>query len=188
LTQLRPMQIAATMIVVFCVSFGVLWRQRNHAGEPAPLQSAALSMPPPIAESPVRQPVSSGLVAQRPAERGANSRPSQMEEPAPYDSGAELPVVVGIVPKQDLFRDQSTNFEAVWKKVNEGIISNGADKPLTITVIDTDVPTQQATQATFELAKGAQRHFGTHDGLTMLSGDQLTLRSPSYRDMIQPVP
>jgi hypothetical protein len=175
--------------VVFCASFGILWWQRNHANEPTALPSAAPA-PPPTAAAPILlQQAQSGRLAQAPAEvRSANARPSQIEEPAPSDSDAELPVVFSIVNKPDFLRDRSSNFEGAWKKVNEGIISNGADKPLTVTVIDTDVPTQETTQATFELGKGAQRHFGVQDGLKMSKGDQLTVRSPPYRDMIQQIP
>jgi hypothetical protein len=189
LTQLKPVHVAATMVVVFGVSLGILWWQRNHANEPAALPSAAPAPPPSTAAAPILQQAASGRLAQAPAEvRAANARPSQIEAPAPSDGDAELPVVFSIVNKPDFLRDRSTNFEGAWKKVNEGIISNGADKPLTITVIDTDVPTQEKTQATFELGKGAQRHFGVQDGLKMSSGDQLMVRSPPYHDMIQQIP
>ncbi len=188
MTPLRPITVASTMLLIFCASFALLWRQRNPAAEPA---RAATGVPTPAAAgvAPARPaPVGAALASASSGGQGPGPRPEVSDVPPANDSGPDMPVVVGVVHKQDVFRDSSTHFEAVWKKVNEGIISNGADRPLTVTVIDTDVPTQETTQATFVLPPRGMKHFGVPDGLTMASGDQLILRSPSYRDVTRQVP
>jgi hypothetical protein len=183
---------AVTMISVFVVSFGIMWRQRaamesqvTVTAPAAPADgtpSVGSSSPAPrhsFAESP-------RLIA-APA-RAANSRAPAIETPPSNDDGPELPVALSIVNKDVYIRNESTDFVAVRRNVNEAIVSNSGDKPLVITAIETYIPTQEASQTQFSLAKGGQKHFGVEDGLNMLAGDQLTLRSPSFRELSQQIP
>jgi len=189
MTQPKPMHITAMMLAVFCLSFGILWRQRHQAAPPAP-QPGVVSAPPPAPTSAVLRAQAGGLLARPPASgRLAIARPSPAADaPAADDGGEPLPVIFNILHKPDYFRDRSTNYESVRKEVNEGVVSTTSSTPLTLTVIETDVRTQQTSQFSFDLAWRAQRHFGMHDGLQMSSGDQLTLRSPPYRDLVQQIP
>ncbi len=185
----KNIAIAAGLLAVFCASFSIMWWQRNHIDAAPAIESAAV--PPPQAAARPALPLAwAEPAAQPPAERASvMSRPAAITPaPASEEVDDDLPVIVGIVKKSDMFRDSSTNYEAVRKDVYEGVVSTASDKPLTITVIDTDVPTQESSQATFVLASRGERHFGMHDGLTMASGDQLTLRSPPYRDVVQQIP
>jgi hypothetical protein len=97
-------------------------------------------------------------------------------------------VVLGFIQKSDLFRDASTNYITARRRVNEGVLSNVAGQPLTVTIVDTDVAKRLSTETIFDMNRGAQLHFGQRDGLTMASGDLITLKSPHYRTFTQRVP
>jgi hypothetical protein len=66
--------------------------------------------------------------------------------------------------------------------LTEGVAFNQSTKPLTLTIIDVG---QTTTQAQITLAAGVQKRFGVDLGLTMLEGDLITLRSPTYHDIVQ---
>jgi len=192
-------RIAAALVAWFCVCFAYQWWHRDRNAGPTET-AAAIELPPVAAPAAERTPVRPAGLAFPPTAAGASpplapredGRPRRLAPlPAPSaepEDAGEMPVVVGFVHKTDIFRDSSTDYETQRRVVNEGIVSTADDKPLTITVIDTDVPTQESSQATFVLPKGGEKHFGMHDGLTMASGDQLTLRSPPYRDRVQQIP
>ena len=189
---LRPLTLGAVMIAVFCTSLGVLW-WRGRSAVPVTETPAASAPAEPVPAPPAAPPVVVGLgpPAALPAAVPAPPRKAQPTAEQSADSdpdGPELPVVVGFIRKNDVFRDASTNYISTHRWVNEGIVSNGADGQLTVTIVDTDVPTQQSTETLFDLGKGAQRHFGQRDGLTMASGDLITLKSPHYRPFTQQVP
>jgi hypothetical protein len=193
--HLKAIYVAAALIALFCASFSIMWWRRDQLERAASDQTASIEpvpvTPPQAAVTPSLQRAPADPVAPAPAQsRILNSRPvaAAPESPASDADGGDLPVVVGIVKKSDIFRDSSTNYETVRKKVYEGVVSTASDKPLTITVIDTDVPSQESSQATFVLASRGEKHFGVHDGLAMASGDQITLRSPPYHDLIQQIP
>lgn len=66
--------------------------------------------------------------------------------------------------------------------LTEGVVLNRLQAPLTLTVVEVG---QETTQAQITLAGGMQKRFGVDQGLRMLAGDVLTLRSPNYRDITQ---
>jgi hypothetical protein len=191
LTDLKPMHYAAMMTLMFILSFGMLWRKRDEGDQTVMARSAAPTAPmPPTPVSPQSRPAPAPAPAvpqPQDVRRAEMRRPSQEDWDADQE-GEEIPVVFGIIRKVSLFRDRTTNFESVRREVNEGIVSADPGKTLTVTVIETDMQTQEAMRTTFELAKGAQRHFGAQDGLNMASGDQLRLHSPPYLDLVRTIP
>jgi len=132
------------------------------------------------------------MIAQ-PAER-AGERPlpiSQAQEtPASDDYGPELPVVFAFSERYVYTTEEDADGQTanVSKRVKEGIISNSSDKPLTITATEVNIATQETSQAQFVLSVGMQKHFGSDQGLKMISGDQMTLRSPTYRESVLQIP
>jgi hypothetical protein len=180
------------MIFVFCTSLGLLWwRARSpvsEAGMPAASAPSGLT-----AASPYTRPVVVGLgeAATAPPAAPEPLPKAQLEAAEFSDSnpnGPELPVVLGFIQKSDLFRDASTNYITARRRVNEGVLSNVAGQPLTVTIVDTDVAKRLSTETIFDMNRGAQLHFGQRDGLTMASGDLITLKSPHYRTFTQRVP
>jgi len=84
--------------------------------------------------------------------------------------------------------DENRPGAKISRDVYEAIVTNNSEKTLDITVIETNLPTMEKSEAGFSLAKGNQRHFGIAQGLKMLPGDQLTLRAESYRDITNMIP
>jgi hypothetical protein len=180
--------IIAIMVVSFSLSFAVLWRQQKGASPPsrAPLPAAPVH----LARS------ESVSVPAAPVAREPQSAPSQAPPPpattppAHSYEGPDLPVVFGIINKsvytvQDDEHGVPTN---VTRNVNEAIVSNSSERPLTITVTELDQSKTKFSQGQLMLPPGAQRHFGEDLGLQMLSGDELTLASASYHDLIRQIP
>jgi len=181
----------ATMVVSFSVSFAVLWWQQRRPSPPAspsPPRAATrvgrdqLTAPPPAA------PLAASHEPE--SEQPQAQAPRSPAPPAHSYEGPDLPVVFGIINKmvytvEDEERGAGRN---VTRNVNEAIVSNSSDRPLTITVTELDASHTKFSQAQLLLPPGVQRHFGEDLGLKMLSGDELTLGSASYRDLIQQIP
>jgi hypothetical protein len=106
-----------------------------------------------------------------------------------YDA-PELPIVFAFSERFVYATEEDTegNLVNASKRVKEGIVSNSSDKPLIITATELNIPTQETSQGQFVLAAGAQLHFGTDHGLKMISGDQITLHSPSHKDLVRIIP
>jgi hypothetical protein len=132
------------------------------------------------------------MVAQpieRASDRPAPSNQAQEMPTSNYD-GPDLPVVFAFSERATYTAEENDEGKLVnvSKQVKEGIISNSSDGPLTITATEVNIATQETSQTQFVLSAGTQKHFGSDQGLKMISGDQLTLRSPSYRDFSQQIP
>ena len=116
---------------------------------------------------------------------------NQAEEtpPSNYD-GPDLPVVFAFSERAVYTTEEDGDGKMinVSKRVKEGIISNSSDKPLSITATEVNIATQETSQTQFVLSAGTQKHFGSDQGLKMISGDQMTLRSPTFRDSVQQIP
>jgi hypothetical protein len=183
------LHITLTLLIGVAVGCGVLyWSQKNAAPAPAPVASTSPPTPAPVAPS-----IPELLVAQLPIERvrdrPASSTQARETPPSNYD-GPDLPIIFAFSERSAYTTEENDegNMINVTKRVKEGIITNSSDKPLIITAIEVNIPTQDTSQTQFVLSGGAQKHFGADNGLKMISGDQMTLRSPSYKDFVQPIP
>ncbi len=177
------------MAMTYVVTLGVLFWQRKAAELPAP---TAYIAPVPVV------PPAPHLTPARPAEADQSSPatpPAARATPPPNDSprnsdGDELPITLYIVPTTLSIKEEGPDGATrhVNKTVIEAIISNESDQVLTITAVDVNPSTKESTQAEFTLGHNGQKHLNLDDGLNLLAGDQLTLRSPSFRDRTQQIP
>ncbi len=190
-----------TMAVSFAISFSILWWQRKTADLAVPtadlvraartssVESMQISRPaqqslPALSRPPSADPAGS---ISRPAAAGKES-PATEIPPNNYD-GPELPVmfVFGTSPMV-VNPEEGSGGSRTVKEMNDGIVSNLSENPLSLTVTEVNVPTQETWQAQISIGKGGMVHFGVNQGLKMQSGDQITLRSPSFRDLTRDIP
>jgi hypothetical protein len=186
----QDLHITLTLLIGVAVACGVLYWSGKSAA-PAPFAAASQPATPPP-RAPVAPTIPKPVIAQ-PVEpvhdQPASSIQVQETPPSIYD-GPDLPVVFAFSERSDYTAEENDQGDLinVSKRVKEGIITNSSDKPLTIIAIEVNIPTQDTSQTQFVLGGGAQKHFGADQGLKMISGDQMTLRSPSFKDLVQPIP
>ncbi len=184
--------ILITMAATYVVTLGILWWQRKPHQivvptayivavprvEPARVVTPAPAEPDqsPEARPPAGQPVRAAMAAN--------------DGPPPNSTGPDLPVTLYIVPATVSIKEEGPDgaMRMVNKNVNEAIISNDSDHVLTITAIDVNPSTGESAQAEFTLGQNGQRHLNIGDGVNLLAGDQLTLRSPTFRDRTEQIP
>lgn len=188
---LRPgtLPLVVTMLMSFIISFSVMWWQRKQAprapqGPTAPGTSILHSIPGPAS-----------LQAERPAGVRSALGPGTVtvgtqatENASDSEVKPELPVMFNIVKTTAYVDDENRAGAKIAKDVYEAIVSNGAEKTLDFTVVETNLPTMEKSESEFTLAPGNQRHFGVGQRLKMLSGDELTLRSHGYREITKSIP
>jgi hypothetical protein len=196
LSQHQDLHITLTVLIGVALSCGALyWSDKTAAPAPTastmrppskstPAPTIALpNAPPAILRSivPESDPAGDGRTA-------ANPRPPEIP-PSNYD-GPELPIVFAFSERATYTAEENDEGKLVnvSKQIKEGIISNSSDKPLAITATEVNIATQETSQAQFVVSAGAQKHFGSDQGLKMISGDQMTLRSPAYKDFVQQIP
>ena len=183
------LHITLTLLVGVAIACGALyWSGKKTT--PAPV--ASVSPVAPHSAAPIAPPIIKPVVAQ-PVER-ASDRPapetSAEDAPASNYDGPDLPVVFAFSERAVYTTEEDSDGKMinVSKRVKEGIISNSSDKPLTVTATEVNIATQETSQTQFVLGAGTQKHFGSDQGLKMISGDQMTLRSPTYRESVQQIP
>jgi hypothetical protein len=185
------LHITLTLLIGIALGCGVLYWSGNRT-TPAPSASIPPAPPAALPRAPDAPSILKPVVAQsieRASGRPASRDPVQETPPSNYD-GPDLPVAFAIAERFLYTTEENDEGSMinVSKRVKEGIISNSSDKPLTITAIEVNIATQDASQTQFVLSGGTQMHFGPDQGLKMISGDQMTLRSPSYKDFVQQIP
>jgi hypothetical protein len=184
----QDLHITLTLLVGVAVACGVLyWSGRNAA--PARVASTS-SSPAPLPNAPVAPSIPAVVQPiERVQDRPVSRIQAQETPPGNYDR-PDLPVIFAFAERSLYVAEENDQGEMinVSKRVKEGVITNSSDKPLTITALEVNIPTQDTAQTQFVLSAGAQRHFGADQGLKMISGDQMTLRSPSFKDLVQPIP
>jgi hypothetical protein len=200
MTMQRILSLVLTTLAVCTPSFVFLYRHRNIDPSPAlRLDTIAPATAPAIAPA-VQQaapivndeaaPAIHDRVAVVPSHAPiADSAPPIVTPPSNYD-GPPMQVIFSIVNRNIYATEDDSDgvTRNVTKNVNEVILVNSSDQPLTITATELNPSTQETVQAQFFMAVGMQRHIGPDQGLKMLSGDEITLRSPSYRDLTQSIP
>jgi hypothetical protein len=191
----QDLHITLTLLIGVALGCGVLYWSGKTA-EPAPRAStsvratsvfATAAIAPSIPTSVLEKPIEPRV------ERGDDGAVAGVHAPETSSSnydGPDLPVVFAFSERSVYTSEEDAdgNLVNASKRVKEGIISNSSDMPLTITATEVNIPTQETSQTQFVLGGGTQKHFGSDQGLKMISGDQLTLRSPSYRDSVQQIP
>jgi hypothetical protein len=192
----QDLHITLTVLIGVALGCGALyWSDKTATPAPRAFTPAAAAPVVPSAESTsptpgpaIAQPSEpvSGKVPERPP---AAAPKAQEAPPSNYD-GPVLPIVFAFSDRYVYTAEDNDegNPVNVSKRVKEGIISNSSDKPLAITMTEVNIATQETSQTQIVLGAGTQKHFGTDLGLKMISGDQMTLRSPSYRDLVQQIP
>lgn len=177
----RSLAVGLSIIAIFAVSFGILWKQRQT--EASRVSNAEISQSatagsmsaaagaPQLARGDPGNPTTAAQNAAAPP-RGATTPP---EENAADSGAVELPVELHFRKRAD------------QGKIQGSVVNNSA----TELVIDADVfsPSAQET-AKFQLtvAPYSGKPFGLDDGLDLHSGDQLTLKSSPYRDKVARIP
>jgi len=192
----QNLHITLTVLISVAVSCGALyWSDKTATPAPRAFTPAAAAPVAPSAEntSPTPRPVlvqPIEVASAKVQERAPAAAPKAQETPPSNYDGPVLPVVFAFSERYVYTTEDNEegNPVNVSKRVKEGIISNTSDKPLTITATEVNIATQETSQTQFVLGAGTQRHFGTDMGLKMISGDQMTLRSLSYRDLVQQIP
>jgi len=188
----QNLQIAVTILVGVAVSCAALYWQRNRPLPPSDIPHAA------AIASVATESAATAPALNRPAPPPATTpeavhpapKPKPDEIPGDNYAGDDLPVVFAISERTIYTTEEKADGELVnvTKRVKEGVISNSSEQLLTITATEVDIPTQESSTAQIILPAGAQKHFGTDQGLKMISGDQITLRSRSYRNLVQLIP
>jgi hypothetical protein len=185
--------IPITMTASFAVTLGILLWQRKAVDMPPPAPMASALVEPP---APARMPMPAAEVEPRSQARAPAISPVRAA-PAANDgaqqsnsAGPDLPVTLDMARTTVWVREEGPDgaMRRVSKDVNDAIISNQSDQVLTITAIDANPSTEESTQTEFVLGPNGQKHLNIDDGVGLLAGDQLTLRSPPFRDRTQQIP
>lgn len=117
--------------------------------------------------------------------------PYSSPEVPPYDvSGPPLPVMLATSSHAGRAEDDAdgdtvdSNRVVLVRQVD---LVNESDEPLEITVLATDVPTQETTQAQLFVPPHAQAHVDSESGLKLEPGYQVALRSRGFQELTQTV-
>jgi hypothetical protein len=191
----QDLHITFTVLITVALSCGALyWSDKTATPAPrafTPAAAAPVAQAESTAQAPrpaIAQPIEA---ASRKVQERATAAPPKAQEapPSNYD-GPMLPIVFAFSERYVYTTEDNDegNPVNVSKRVKEGIISNTSDKPLAITATEVNIATQETSQTQIVLGAGTQKHFGADLGLKMISGDQMTLRSLSYRDLVQQIP
>ena len=190
--QHQDLHVTLTILIGVALGCGALyWSGRSAAPAPPTRMNSPVT-----AELPAVRTTESASIAIAQPEAETQIAPVHRPQPnaAPpeipnYDA-PELPIVFAFSERSAYVAEENAagNLVNISKRLKEGIIANSSDKPLSIVAIEVNLPTQETLQIQLVLSPGAQKHFGTEQGLKMISGDQLTLRSASYRDSVQQIP
>jgi len=180
------------MTASFVVTLGILLWQRKAVDMPPPAPPPAPVQPPAPARvtmSPAQ--IDPGSQVRAPAIPRVRAAPAANDGAQQSNSaGADLPVILDMARTTVSVREEGPDgaLHRVSKDVNDAVISNTSDQVLTITAIDANPSTEESTQTQFVLGPNGQKHLNIDDGLSLLAGDQLTLRSPPFRDRTQQMP
>lgn len=171
------------MLLSFCSALAYFWWQQHPPTVALPQSAVQLprsSLPAPL------QPRAQRAGASAPPPRAATVAVA----PQPNTDGPPLPVLFALTTESIASGETSIGGESTDtpRNVKVANLSNSSDQPLDVTLIVVDVPTQKTSQASVFLAPGGQQTFGPDSGLHLESGNQVTLRSRGYHDLIETVP
>lgn len=188
----QPVSLIITMLVSFSISFSLMWWQRTdpRGGLPAPAEITPLALEA-IPIPAMRQPVQQAAVREpggKVRRAAASAESSAAEISSNSEDKPEMPVMFTLVKTTVYVDDENRAGAKISQDAYEGIVFNTSENTLDFTVTEVNLPTMEKSESQFTLAKGNQRHFGIAQGLKMLSGDQITLRSQAYRDIAKIIP
>jgi hypothetical protein len=199
MTRLQTLTIVVAMIVSFVVTVAMLLPQQRgdslrlaslgRASGGGERQALATRAGQPAAPAPVPAPAMPAAAPAAPIV--AASRAAADDTAAPpaaslqrHAEGPELPLIVTIRDKALVTAEERA--AGIPKKLVT--LFNSSGKPLDLSVIDLNPPTQESSSSRLNLRGGMQGYSGTDSGLKMSSGDELVIQSPGYRDMSLTVP
>jgi hypothetical protein len=168
-------------VVVFCVSFAFMMRERKHQDQPASVLDAPQSSPvearatataalPQLPAPPPQLPPPAAALR-----RVTASPPPTKVTPSEDPPDPPLPISVHIRNLRNLNRI-------------EGEVRNNSSAPLSVTLQDLNPNTQNTTELQLDIAPGETKTYSTDDGLVMAARDQLILHSPRFKDHVVRVP
>jgi hypothetical protein len=161
--NLRSLAIPLTLVAAFCVSFAVLWWQRNpQAPKDPPPSPVALAQPAIKSESPAPAP---GVVAHG----KIDPPPPKLGNLAPY-----LPAVV-------VFRSVGDDGKSA------GSVINSSNETLPVVVHVISAKTGTTAEAQLNVPPNGQASFGGGNP-DLWSGDQVVVTNPGYKDLSAVVP
>lgn len=155
--------IVGVAVASFAITFGLGVGRQNYAAIPLPDPVAAPSMQ---IQPPTHSPP-----------RIAETAPPIVPKVAPAgtDSGPELPLQV-------LFRRPIKSDQLI------GRVINSATEPLALVVNIVGASTHRILSIRLNVPANGQASFGSDDNIFLEHGDQVTLQSPPYRDLVALVP
>jgi hypothetical protein len=200
LSQHRDLHVTSTVLISVALGCAALyWSGRSPAPEPAATAGAPVVPAASVVHTQTSKPepeVQSAHQCENLRDDGPGGARRhqedrrQREADASHEDGPELPIVFAFAERSIYTTEDDDQGSPVnvTKRVKEAVITNSSSETLTVTATEINLPTQESSQAQFFLGGGMQKRFGTEQGLKMNSGDQLTLRSSSYRDSVQQIP
>jgi len=179
---------ALTLAASFVSTFAYLWQRAPSVSELGPMQMALSPSPPPVsppilaAPAPVKVPVP----AEDPQPVSASAAPTNV--PPENLDGPVLPALVGIAA-QSVERGADIADGTYETTANQVDLYNTSEQLLAITLIDFNAKRKKTSSTQVVLMPNGQAHIRADAaGLTLESGDTITLRSTGFRDMTQSVP
>jgi hypothetical protein len=177
------------MAVSFCLALAFFWWRQQSSASDLPLAATpSAAMQRAVAPAPPRLNEQASEVSPPAA---APMRATAAPEPLqPNYDGPPLPVLFAVTTEAASRAESNADNEPADTPSDVKIanISNSSDQPLDLTVIAVDIPTQKTSQASVLLIPGGRQTLGPDSGLRMASGNQITLRSRGFRDLIETVP
>jgi hypothetical protein len=178
--------LALTMAIAFAAAFAYLYRSPHAAQAQSTPKGEESRRPEYSGDRPAAPLAAAAPGAASPAQSLARPTPNAPQQD--YSNGPELPVIFNITDRTIMVNDPEGAEPSYRRTEKEAILMNSADQRFAITAIETNLPTMESSEAQLVLPPKGQLHFGSEWGLKMLPGDQLTLRSPPFRDLIKIIP
>jgi hypothetical protein len=176
----QSLSIVVTMIVTFSLSFAFMWNRRPQGQSGSESTLASTSSPiPEMTPAPVPVPSRTSGRHREPPTIPVGAQTSAAGSPANQMPVAQalpaMPVALNIGHNQ---RHNTT----------EASMVSLSESPVSIQISIVNPSTQHSSNLQIELAPHSQQYVGTTEGVELNSGDEVTLKNPSYQDLTQRVP
>jgi hypothetical protein len=166
------------MIAIFSASFGILWNQRKKAEPPARIPE----IPVIAGASPA---AAIGAANRALTDLSAPTGDAAPQAPAATTSGAAS---TGIDSAPDEMPVELHFRQRLDQGKIQGSVLNNSGTDLVIEAVILSASTKETGKFQIVVPPYGAIPFGLDDGLDMHSGDQITLRSPPYRDKAATIP
>jgi hypothetical protein len=177
--NLGPLRIAVAMMVIFVVSFGIMWRQRKNQDLDIPVPQAT-----PITED-ARAPLPAASSTSLPVKETQNPvTPIATQRFQPVANSASL--------NEGAARQPLPVSIHIWNRENkhkiEGAVQSLSGSELIVTARVESDASHEVSEFQLVVEPGQTQTFSTENGLQLHSHDQITFQCPPYEDQIQIVP